>query len=146
VLDPMGHSWTLAKAEDSVYKHAEWKRRRDKSSLRIAPHHVVKDMMQRRDYARDAVVTEPVAPLPAAQGRLSVSVLGAGVGGNLLEWYDFGIYGLLAPVLARVASQRLSAPTAYSLPALPCALSAASCSDTSGIGSAGVLSSSTPWC
>jgi len=27
-------------------------------------------------------------------------VLGAGVGGNLLEWYDFGIYGLLAPGLA----------------------------------------------
>jgi len=57
-------------------------------------------MMQRRDNASDAVVTKPVAPLPAAQGRLSVSVLGAGIGGNLLEWYDFGIYGLLAPVLA----------------------------------------------
>ena len=69
-------------------------------------------MMQRRDYARDNVVTKPVAPLPAAQGRLSVSVLGAGVGGNLLEWYDFGIYGLLAPVLAGVffpAEDRIAA-------------------------------------
>ena len=69
-------------------------------------------MMQRRDYARDNVVTKPVAPLPAAQGRLSVSVLGAGVGGNLLEWYDFGIYGLLAPVLAGVffpADDRIAA-------------------------------------
>jgi MHS family proline/betaine transporter-like MFS transporter len=28
--------------------------------------------------------------------------LTAGAGGNLLEWYDFGIYGLLAPVLAGV--------------------------------------------
>src|SRR6476659_7831486 len=77
-------------------------RRRDKSSPRTRPHHVVKDMMQRRDNARDVVVTKPAAPLPAAQGRLSVSVLGAGIGGNLLEWYDFGIYGLLAPVLAGV--------------------------------------------
>ena len=34
--------------------------------------------------------------------KLSATVLSAGVGGNLLEWYDFGIYGLLAPVLARV--------------------------------------------
>jgi len=62
-------------------------------------------MMQRRDNARDVVVTKPAAPLPAAQGRLSVSVLGAGIGGNLLEWYDFGIYGLLAPVLHSPGSQ-----------------------------------------
>lgn len=69
-------------------------------------------MMQRRDNASDAVVTKPVAPLPAAQGRLSVSVLGAGIGGNLLEWYDFGIYGLLAPVLTGVffpAENRIAA-------------------------------------
>ncbi len=69
-------------------------------------------MMQRRDYARDVVVTKPAAPLPAAQGRLSVPVLGAGIGGNLLEWYDFGIYGLLAPVLAGVffpAENRIAA-------------------------------------
>ncbi len=31
---------------------------------------------------------------------LSVAALGAGAIGNLLEWYDFGLYGLLAPVLA----------------------------------------------
>ena len=69
-------------------------------------------MMQRRDNASDAVVTTPVAPLPAAQGRPSVSVLGAGIGGNLLEWYDFGIYRLLAPVLAGVffpAENRIAA-------------------------------------
>ena len=69
-------------------------------------------MMQRRDNASDAVVTTPVAPLPAAQGRLSASVLGAGIGGNLLEWYDFGIYRLLAPVLAGVffpAENRIAA-------------------------------------
>ncbi len=34
--------------------------------------------------------------------KLSATVLSAGIGGNLLEWYDFGIYGLLAPVLAGV--------------------------------------------
>ena len=64
-------------------------------------------MTQRRQYAK-----EVVAPLPAAQGRLSVPVLGAGIGGNLLEWYDFGIYGLLAPVLAGVffpAENRIAA-------------------------------------
>jgi MFS transporter, MHS family, proline/betaine transporter len=38
----------------------------------------------------------------AATGRLSATALSAGAGGNLLEWYDFGIYGLLAPVLAGV--------------------------------------------
>jgi len=36
---------------------------------------------------------QPYAPL-------SVAALGAGAIGNLLEWYDFGLYGLLAPVLA----------------------------------------------
>ncbi|MGH6867261.1 MAG: MFS transporter [Methyloceanibacter sp.] len=36
------------------------------------------------------------------QERLSVTTLSAGAGGNLIEWYDFGIYGLLAPVLANV--------------------------------------------
>jgi MHS family proline/betaine transporter-like MFS transporter len=46
--------------------------------------------------------TKPVRPSPATQSRLSPRVLGAGIGGNLLEWYDFGIYGLLAPVLAGV--------------------------------------------
>src|SRR4026208_2549161 len=72
-----------------------------------APHYFVEDMTQRREYAK-----EVVAPLPAAQDRLSVPVLGAGIGGNLLEWYDFGIYGLLAPVLARVffpAENRIAA-------------------------------------
>lgn len=39
---------------------------------------------------------------PDAPKRLSAQALGAGIGGNLLEWYDFGIYGLLAPVLAGV--------------------------------------------
>lgn len=45
---------------------------------------------------------QPVAHRTAAQSQLSAQVLGAGIGGNLLEWYDFGIYGLLAPVLAGV--------------------------------------------
>ncbi|XSG83027.1 MAG: MFS transporter [Methyloligella sp. ZOD6] len=40
------------------------------------------------------------APQKAADKQLSFAALGAGAGGNLLEWYDFGIYGLLAPVLA----------------------------------------------
>ena len=34
------------------------------------------------------------------QQRFSAPVLMAGAIGNLLEWYDFGLYGLLAPVLA----------------------------------------------
>jgi MHS family proline/betaine transporter-like MFS transporter len=33
-------------------------------------------------------------------GRLSATVLSAGTIGNILEWYDFGLYGLFAPVLA----------------------------------------------
>ncbi len=39
---------------------------------------------------------------PRGQGRLSSLALAAGAGGNLLEWYDFGIYGLLAPVIGDV--------------------------------------------
>lgn len=31
--------------------------------------------------------------------RLSIAALGAGTVGNILEWYDFGIYGYLAPVI-----------------------------------------------
>ncbi len=58
--------------------------------------------MQHRDQQRDIAIAEPVPPASAAQGRLSVAALSAGAGGNLLEWYDFGIYGLLAPVLATV--------------------------------------------
>src|SRR4029077_11302709 len=48
------------------------------------------------------VVTEPVAATSAAKDQLSPTALSAGACGNLLEWYDFGIYGLLAPVLAAV--------------------------------------------
>jgi len=43
--------------------------------------------------SRAASRQPPYAPLSAAS-------LGAGAIGNLLEWYDFGLYGLLAPVLA----------------------------------------------
>src|SRR5208282_5525974 len=43
--------------------------------------------------SRVASRSPPYAPL-------SVAALGAGAVGNLLEWYDFGLYGLLAPVLA----------------------------------------------
>jgi len=45
---------------------------------------------------------QSVADPANAGGQLSARVLSAGIGGNLLEWYDFGIYGLLAPVLAGV--------------------------------------------
>src|SRR5579863_3806982 len=34
--------------------------------------------------------------------RLSPSALAAGGVGNLLEWYDFGLYGYFAPVLGRL--------------------------------------------
>lgn len=44
--------------------------------------------------------SRPDAALHDVQSRLSPRALGAGIGGNLLEWYDFGIYGFLAPVLA----------------------------------------------
>jgi MHS family proline/betaine transporter-like MFS transporter len=37
-----------------------------------------------------------------AAGRPSRRALLAGAIGNILEWYDFGLYGLLAPVLARL--------------------------------------------
>ena len=54
----------------------------------------------------------PDTSLQSPHRRLSAQALGAGVGGNLLEWYDFGIYGLLAPVLAGVffpAEDRIAA-------------------------------------
>jgi MFS family permease len=35
------------------------------------------------------------------RARLSLAALAAGGVGNLLEWYDFGLYGYFAPVLAR---------------------------------------------
>jgi MHS family proline/betaine transporter-like MFS transporter len=59
-------------------------------------------VMRPGDHAQDTELAEPLARVSAAQGRLSVTALSAGAGGNLLEWYDFGIYGLLAPVLAAV--------------------------------------------
>jgi MHS family proline/betaine transporter-like MFS transporter len=34
--------------------------------------------------------------------KLSATVLSAGAIGNILEWYDFGLYGLFAPVLAEL--------------------------------------------
>ena len=37
---------------------------------------------------------------PPPYAPLSATALGVGAVGNLLEWYDFGLYGLLAPVLA----------------------------------------------
>src|SRR5271157_5479429 len=57
-------------------------------------------MTQHRARTRDMAIDEPGAPRSADQSRLSATALSAGAGGNLLEWYDFGIYGLLAPVLA----------------------------------------------
>jgi MHS family proline/betaine transporter-like MFS transporter len=45
-------------------------------------------------------------------GRLSATILSAGVIGNILEWYDFGLYGLFAPVLAELffpAADRIAA-------------------------------------
>ncbi|MHB8884193.1 MAG: MFS transporter [Methylovirgula sp.] len=43
----------------------------------------------------------PPAPPPEDQ-RLSCGILSAGAVGNILEWYDFGLYGLFAPVLAEL--------------------------------------------
>ena len=47
--------------------------------------------------ASDALGKDGVA---GQQRHFSAPVLIAGTVGNLLEWYDFGLYGLLAPVLA----------------------------------------------
>jgi MHS family proline/betaine transporter-like MFS transporter len=43
---------------------------------------------------------QPLAPPAAPQASLTRTVV-AGVVGNLLEWYDFGLFGFFAPVLAR---------------------------------------------
>ena len=64
------------------------------------------------DQAGSTQATETAAPTTPSRGRLSATALSAGAGGNLLEWYDFGIYGLLAPVLAGVffpAEDRIAA-------------------------------------
>lgn len=58
--------------------------------------------MNHSDHARHVEVREALDPLLTPQSQLSETALSAGAGGNLLEWYDFGIYGLLAPVLAGV--------------------------------------------
>ena len=42
------------------------------------------------------VRSEPAAP-PASLRRTVV----AGAVGNVLEWYDFGLFGFFAPVIAR---------------------------------------------
>lgn len=43
----------------------------------------------------------PVGPTVAGSRAASRRAWLAGAIGNILEWYDFGLYGLLAPVLAR---------------------------------------------
>ncbi|MBX5453314.1 MAG: MFS transporter [Acidobacteriia bacterium] len=51
------------------------------------------------------VMQSSPAPSSVCNGsnkRLSPLALGAGGVGNLLEWYDFGLYGYFAPVLARL--------------------------------------------
>lgn len=47
-------------------------------------------------------MAQPASPASLATGRtLSGRALWAGMLGNVLEWYDFGLYGLLAPVIAQ---------------------------------------------
>jgi MFS transporter, MHS family, proline/betaine transporter len=48
------------------------------------------------------VAHRPPPHAHAATTRLSSVALAAGGIGNLLEWYDFGLYGYLAPVLGRL--------------------------------------------
>jgi MHS family proline/betaine transporter-like MFS transporter len=59
-------------------------------------------MMPGMDQAEETRVTAPATTVSSSQGRLSVTALSAGASGNLLEWYDFSVYGLPAPVLAGV--------------------------------------------
>lgn len=47
-----------------------------------------------------AISPDPMSEISGQPKRFSAPVLMAGAIGNLLEWYDFGLYGLLAPVLA----------------------------------------------
>lgn len=44
----------------------------------------------------------PAFPPPEPEKKLSAQNLWAGMIGNVLEWYDFGLYGYLAPVIARL--------------------------------------------
>jgi len=48
-------------------------------------------MMPGMDQAEETRVTAPAATASSSRGRLSVTALSAGAGGNLLEWYDFGV-------------------------------------------------------
>lgn len=51
-------------------------------------------------------------PQDKSARRLSATVLSAGAIGNILEWYDFGLYGLFAPLLAHLffpAEDRIAA-------------------------------------
>ncbi|MGH6991668.1 MAG: MFS transporter, partial [Stellaceae bacterium] len=47
-------------------------------------------------------MTAPPSASTQQTGRLSPTALAAGGIGNLLEWYDFGLYGYFAPVLGRL--------------------------------------------
>ena len=84
--------------------------------------------------------------------RLSSQALLAGMIGNILEWYDFGLYGYLAPVIGahffprRTPSPHCSVPTAGSRSVSRCVRSAARSSDTSAIGSAARPYWSPRWC
>jgi len=54
-----------------------------------------------RATSRSKADGETAAPVAESQ-HLSGAVLSAGAIGNVLEWYDFGLYGLFAPVLAEL--------------------------------------------
>jgi MFS transporter, MHS family, proline/betaine transporter len=47
-------------------------------------------------------VSEGTADHPVTSGAQYRKAITAGVIGNVLEWYDFGVYGYLVPVISRL--------------------------------------------
>jgi MHS family proline/betaine transporter-like MFS transporter len=47
-------------------------------------------------------MTAAAADLPAGTGTQYRKAITAGVIGNVLEWYDFGVYGYLVPTISQL--------------------------------------------
>ena len=59
----------------------------------------VRDLMKRIISIREASISPADLPLSPAQTRARTKNILGGVVGNALEWYDFAIFGFLAPII-----------------------------------------------
>ena len=67
-------------------------------------------------------MTVAAANLLAGTGPLYRKAITAGVIGNVLEWYDFGVYGYLVPTISQLFFPKATRSCRYCRP-LPCSAS-----------------------